>query len=113
MGRRPLSIELLNPFRRYVDSFHVIVQDRVLTIIAIIVFLWGVHFIGWITMHFGYLIMIGFTMEEAGLPGAIGMFCQIFFAVVMVRMLPKIGAWTSYISGHLMFVVAYCLWGPY
>eukprot|EP00928_Gymnodinium_smaydae_P080677 TRINITY_DN64328_c0_g1_i1.p1 TRINITY_DN64328_c0_g1~~TRINITY_DN64328_c0_g1_i1.p1 ORF type:complete len:560 (-),score=110.38 TRINITY_DN64328_c0_g1_i1:154-1833(-) len=111
--RRPITLAMLNPFQAQLEAARMLAADPVLRVLGAVAFIWGVHFIGWITMAFSFLLMVDFSMEEAVLPGALATFCQIFMAMAMVKLLPTIGVWRAYITGNALFVACYLLWGPY
>jgi len=108
-----VTAAMLNPVASQLGAARILAKDKVLIIMAVIAFLWGLHFIGWICMHFSYFIASGFSMEEAILPGTIGNLCQVLFALTMTRLLPRIGAWNCYVLGHSFFAAAYFSFGLY
>merc|ERR1740121_2206073 len=104
---------MLNPLGSHLRNLAPIFRDRILTGLTILNFLLMFHFVGFITQGFSYLMLMGFSMEEAVLPGVVGSIAQVAWSGVVVFALPKLGASTCYIGGHALFVVAYFFWGPY
>mmetsp|Transcript_116493 Transcript_116493/g.324646 ORF Transcript_116493/g.324646 Transcript_116493/m.324646 type:complete len:561 (+) Transcript_116493:52-1734(+) len=111
--RRPVTGEMLNPLHVHLRSLQHLARDRILVTMAAVVFLWYVHFIGFITTVFSYLCMIGFSMEEAVLPGAVGNIVQGVLAAFLMPLLPCIGIWNAFVIGNALFALAYLLWGPF
>jgi MFS family permease len=111
--RTPVSQGMLNPVNSLVHNLSLLARDKVLIGVAALNFLLMFHFVGFITLSFSYLLLVGFSMEEAVLPGVVGSVAQVIWSGAVVFALPKLGVWPCYILGHVMFVVAYCFWGPY
>jgi MFS family permease len=111
--RKPVTTSMLNPLSSHWRNLSLISHDRVLVGLTGLHFLLLFHFVGFITQGFSYLMLMGFSMEEAVLPGVVDSLAQVAWSGVVVFALPKLGASTCYIGGHAMFVVAYFFWGPY
>ncbi|CAK0801718.1 unnamed protein product [Prorocentrum cordatum] len=111
--RSPVTTSMLNPLSSHLRNFSLISRDRVLVGLTALHFLLMFHFVGFITQGFSYLLLMGFSMEEAVLPGVVGSMAQVAWSFVVMFALPRLGVRTCYISGHAMFAVAYLFWGPY
>jgi len=110
--KRPIKLSMLNPLQAHLQSLCLLGRDRVLVLMAVVSFIWIVAFVGFITTSFSYLCMIGFSMEEALLPGAVGNASTALFALMLVPQLPRLGVWHANLLGHSCWVMAYILWGP-
>jgi len=110
--KRPMEPSMFNPFQAHLQSLCLLGRDRVLVLLALVSFVWVVAFVGFITTSFSFLCMIGFSMEEALLPGAVGNASTALFALILLPYLPRLGAWRANFLGHACWIMTYLLWGP-
>jgi len=111
--RKPVTGSMLNPLKSQWQALSLLAQDRVLAGLAGLHFLVMFHFVGFIVLSFSYLLLNGFSMDQALLPGMLGSVAQVLWTGAAVVMLPRLGLWSCYIAGHALFAVAYMFWGPY
>lgn len=111
--RKPVTGAMLNPLTSQWKAISLLTQDWVLAGLAALHFLLLFHFVGFIVLSFSYLILNGFSMDQALLPGMLGGASQTLWAGLAMVLLPRLGVWTCYIAGHALFAVAYLFWGPY
>mmetsp|Transcript_135272 Transcript_135272/g.263460 ORF Transcript_135272/g.263460 Transcript_135272/m.263460 type:complete len:560 (-) Transcript_135272:46-1725(-) len=110
--KQPIQLSMFNPFQAHLHSLSLLGRDRVLVLLAVISFIFTGSFVGFIVTLFSYLCMIGFSMEEALLPGTVGNAATALFALILVPQLPRLGVWRANLLGHSCWIMAYMLWGP-
>ena len=111
--RKPVSKEMLNPVASNIHALRILCRDRVLTGIAMTMFWWYFHWVGFIVTAFSFLMLVDFDTGEAVLPATLSTCCQVMMAGGMVKLLPKIGVYNSFILGHFFFMMCYVFWGPF
>lgn len=101
-----------NIFSSQYEAMRVLLRDRLLTWLMINSFLVWLHFVGFITLGYTYMIGLGFSAQEAIVPAIVNAVFQILNASTMAKFGSNIGIMNTYAIGNAFFLFAYILMGP-
>lgn len=110
--KKPLELHMFSPLQVMREAFRLIARDWMLITLLVTGFLFYIHMVGFVTLVFSYLIGMGFTPQEAMLPGVFGIWAQMISAGLVAKFGPDIGTYNLQILSHVFFAIGYVLFGP-
>lgn len=111
--RKSLSVSMLNPVSTQIYALRLVARDPVLILFCLNYFMFFMLMIGTFSTRTSYLLTVGFSMEETLLPETVSSVLQLPMGMLMMQILPRIGAINALFLNYVLWVFAMAFIGPY